>query len=165
MDGQIMKRFLMDMFESQLKKQPPKVERGKIPEAWISSTNGLRKGKQKPQTTCDYLEQFWTKRWDAGVNKELVNASEHSWARSANHALIAVVTYFLSVYPGGEQHQKELLLLPGRLNVMKSQLFSVLGRNVLSTTKFSKKSFHQRVDDLWEVILLINVSVLRQRQR
>jgi hypothetical protein len=84
MNGQIMKRFLMDMFEKQLDNGSPIIATNKIPEAWIPSTKGLRKGngKQKQQTTCDYLEQFWTKRWDPVINKQEVNASEYSGACS-----------------------------------------------------------------------------------
>jgi hypothetical protein len=75
-------------------------------------------------------------------------------------ALITVVTYLLSVYPGEKEHTSELLLLPGRLNRLKSLLFNVDAKNVLAvgTGKNPKpKPFHQRVDEMWEVVLLVDV--------
>jgi hypothetical protein len=73
------------------------------------------------------------------------------------------VTHLLSVYPGIDQHQAELFILPGRLNNMKNQLFSVRGLNVISKTRFVAASLHQKVNELREAILLIKVSIYSNR--
>jgi hypothetical protein len=65
------------------------------------------------------------------------------------------------VFPGDNEYAKELLLLPGRLNKKKSFLFSTkkkVGLNVIAVEKFGKMPFHQRINELREVVLLIDVS-------
>ena len=66
----------------------------------------------------------------------------------------------LRAYPSDSLYQIELLLLPGRLNNKKSALFSIDGNNVISTEKFTDMPFHEKVDELREVILLMGVSAL-----
>jgi hypothetical protein len=68
------------------------------------------------------------------------------------------VKHLLSVYPGFEDHKTEMLLLPGRLNNKKAQLFGLDGHNVISTEEFSDMPFHQRIEELRELVLLIEVS-------
>ena len=81
MDAQIMKRFFQDMFEDVTitnrnmeakevtgTKRLAKIKRTEIPTGWISSI----KGKADSQNQCDYLDQFWIKRW---VSKD--NASKY----------------------------------------------------------------------------------------
>jgi hypothetical protein len=72
--------------------------------------------------------------------------------------LTKLVRYLLSEFPGAEQYGGEMLLFPGRLNNKKNQLFGIDGNNVISTDKFEKMSLHQRIDELRELILLIEVS-------
>lgn len=68
------------------------------------------------------------------------------------------MTYLLSFHPGDNEFKNELFILPGRLNNMKNQLFSVRGSSVLSMQRFKGASFDQKVDELREAILLIKVT-------
>ena len=175
MDAQILKRFFQDMFEDVTvtdrtrevnevtgSKRLATIKRTDIPAQWVSSA----KGTATKQDQCDYLDQFWTKRW---ANKG-ANASTYNRAPSTGHAVpkiskdrsvanqTIIVAELLGVYPSDNHHEVELLLLPGRLNNKKASLFSVDGHNVISTEKFAKLSFHEKVDELRELILLMGVS-------
>ncbi|KZM27970.1 hypothetical protein ST47_g882 [Ascochyta rabiei] len=65
------------------------------------------------------------------------------------------VTNLLSVFPGGEFHKGEMLLLPGRLNNKKAPLFSVREHNVMSPVDFPNYSLHRKIHELREIVLLI----------
>lgn len=85
MDAQIMKRFFQDMFEDVTVtektkegneaigfKRLAKIKRTDIPTKWISSARGIA----DKQDQCDYLDQFWTKRWaDKKENASTYNPS------------------------------------------------------------------------------------------
>lgn len=68
-----------------------------------------------------------------------------------------IVTQLLKTFPGGQAHQEEMLLLPGRLNNKKASLFSVKGYNVVSSVEFPDFPLHRKIDELREIILLIEV--------
>jgi hypothetical protein len=191
MDAQIMKRFFQDMFEDVTvtdktkegnevagSKRLATIKRTDIPTQWISSA----KGTAAKQDQCDYLDQFWTKRWaDKGANASMYNSiADHRRCLSHDSKeslrfgfpstasgvprIVAncdgIVAELLKAYPSEELHEIELLLLPGRLNNKKASLFSIDGHNVISTDKFEKLAFHEKVDELREVILLMGVSTI-----
>ncbi|KAJ4343362.1 hypothetical protein N0V95_006696 [Ascochyta clinopodiicola] len=138
MDAQILKRFFQELFEGVDKPTAEKarIERTDVPTEWISSI----KGKAAKQDQCDYLKQFWNTRWGgvAGVDP-------------AGNAM----KYLLSEFPGEDKYANEMLLLPGRLNNKKNQLFGIKGHNVIALKKFSSMPLHQKLDELREVVLLI----------
>ncbi|KAH6620568.1 hypothetical protein C7974DRAFT_474255 [Boeremia exigua] len=138
MDAQILKRFFQEQFEGvdKPKVEKAKIDRSEIPKEWISSI----KGKAAKQDQCDYLEQFWNKRWGGIGNPD-----------PRGNAM----KYLLSEFPGETKYLKEMLLLPGRLNNKKSQLFGIKGHNVIALRKFTSMPLHQKIDELREVVLLI----------
>lgn len=191
MDAQIMKRFFQDMFEDVTvtdktkegnevagSKRLATIKRTDIPTQWISSA----KGTAAKQDQCDYLDQFWTKRWaDKGANASMYNliadhrrCLPHDSKESLRFGfpstasgvprIVAdfdgIVAELLKAYPSDKLHKIELLLLPGRLNNKKASLFSIDGHNVISTDKFEKLAFHEKVDELRELILLMGVSTI-----
>jgi hypothetical protein len=68
------------------------------------------------------------------------------------------VAKLLASYPSDQKYEAELLLLPGRLNNKKASVFSIDGDNVVSPEEFTKMPFHQKIDELREIILLMGVS-------
>jgi hypothetical protein len=98
MDAQIMKRFFQDMFEDVTvtnrtreenevtgSKRLATIKRADIPAQWISSAKGMA----AKQDQCDYLDQFWTKRWvDKGANASKYNSiADHRRCRSHDSKL------------------------------------------------------------------------------
>ena len=75
--------------------------------------------------------------------------------KDANQLIL--VAKLLSLYPSEKQHEVELLLLPGRLNNKKASVFSIDGDNVVSPEEFAKMTFHQKIDELREIVLLMGV--------
>jgi hypothetical protein len=73
--------------------------------------------------------------------------------------LTMIVTHLLSVYPGDNEFKDELFILPGRLNNMKNQLFSIRGSRVIGRARYVAAPLNQKVDELREAILLIKVSL------
>jgi hypothetical protein len=164
MDGQVLKLFFQTLFEgtkttSKKPKKDPEIERTEIPTQWRSSVGTIATS----QTQCDYLQQFWEKRWVGQPNasmyrpRSISSPSITSGISSSKHGLIFAVTYLLSESPG-KTYPTEFLFLPGRLNVKKSALFSVKPKNVIGLEKFKKMPLHQRIDELREVVLLTAVS-------
>jgi dynactin complex subunit len=74
-----------------------------------------------------------------------------------------IVTHLLSVYPGDNKYKDELFILPGRLNNMKNQLFSIQGSRVIGRARYIAAPLNQKVDELREAILLIKVSLHNNR--
>ncbi|KAF9693005.1 hypothetical protein EKO04_009149 [Ascochyta lentis] len=133
MDGQILKSFFQTLFEGfpATKKKPkvdPKLKRTEIPRQWRSSVGSIA----ATQTQCDYLQQFWEKRWPGKDN---------------------AMKYLLSQFPS-KTNPTEFLFLPGRLNIKKAALFGVKPKNVVTLEKFKKMPLHQQIDELREVVLL-----------
>ena len=160
MDGQILKAFFQTLFEGYPKtaKKPkidPELPRTAIPKQWRSSVGKI----PKPQTQCDYLQQFWEKRWASKDNASTYRPpSITTGVYSLRHKLTFAVKYLLSEFPGDTHYTTEFLFLPSRLNVKKSALFSVKPKNVINLTKFKKMPLHKQIDELREVVLLTAVS-------
>lgn len=160
MDGQILKAFFQTLFEGYpktLKKQKidPELPRTAIPEKWISSVGG----PADTQTQCDYLQQFWEKRWPSKDNASMYRPpSITTGVFSLSHKLTFAVKCLLSEFPGKAHYTTEFLFLPSRLNVKKSALFGVKPKNVIALEKFKKMPLHQQIDELREVVLLTAVS-------
>lgn len=159
MDGQILKSFFQTLFEGSpaTKKKPkvdPKLKRTEIPRQWRSSVGSIA----ATQTQCDYLQQFWEKRWPGKDNASMYcPPSIMTGISSSEHRLIFAVKYLLSEFPS-KTNPTEFLLLPGRLNVKKAALFGVKPKNVVALEKFRKMPLHQQIDELREVVLLTAVS-------
>jgi hypothetical protein len=73
MDAQILKRFFTEMFA-----EGPVIKHNALPARWRSSEKVTRASKQ---TQCDYLHQFWIKRWEAPTNNGASNASMYEQCR------------------------------------------------------------------------------------
>lgn len=159
MDGQILKAFFQTLFEGYpgTQKKPkidPELPRTAIPKKWRSSVGTIA----TTQTQCDYLQQFWEKRWPNKENASMYRPpSITTGVSSLRHKLTFAVKYLLSEFPG-DANPTEFLFLPSRLNVKKSALFGVKPKNVIALEKFKKMPLHQQIDELREVVLLTAVS-------
>jgi hypothetical protein len=159
MDGQILKAFFQTLFEGYPKTQKkpkidPELQRKDIPKKWRSSVGTIA----ATQTQCDYLQQFWERRWPSRDNASMYRPpSITTGVSSLRHKLTFAVKYLLSEFPG-DTHPTEFLFLPSRLNVKKSALFGVKPKNVLALEKFKNMPLHQQIDELREVVLLTAVS-------
>ena len=111
MDAQVMKRFFQDMFEDVTvtegtkegneaigSKRLARIQGTDIPTKWISSARGIA----DKQDQCDYLEQFWTKRWaDKKENASMYNpSSDHRKCHSPSGKRPQQLVNGTNLFPG-----------------------------------------------------------------
>jgi hypothetical protein len=112
-----------------------------MPVAYRESPYPTNKKMMNPDG-CDYLFEFWNERKDPPTSDKAIDA----------------MTYLLQVYPGKTgPYTKEMTLLPGRLNGKKERLFSGNGKNIIAPDKWKKAAFDEKINELRECILLIQV--------
>ncbi|KAJ4370344.1 hypothetical protein N0V86_009081 [Didymella sp. IMI 355093] len=98
--------------------------------------------KMEDPDGCDYLYEFWNERKDPPTSDKAIDA----------------MTYLLQVYPGkAGPYTKEMTLLPGRLNGKKERLFSGNGKNIIAPDKWKKAAYDEKINELRECILLVQV--------
>ena len=118
------------------------IKSSQIPRAYRESPHLTNKKMSDPEG-CEYLFEFWNERPDPPTGTTSVNA----------------MAYLLQEYPGRTKYTKEMALLPGRLNGKKERVFSGNGKDIVAASKWKKADFDQRVNELRECILLIQVII------
>lgn len=143
LDGQIVQSFFLDRFERE-SKIGKRISLKSLPSQWRTGADDPKELETKPGR-CKYLEQFWKVRFQKqqGVSVPEANA----------------MTYLLEVFPGMNEHLAEFTLLPQRLNTKKQALFSSFpgGKDVIAANKFDRYSFHAKIDELRDLVLLQKV--------
>lgn len=138
LDGQILQKFFLDVFERKGKVEIPQ---DSMPKRYRVGARSNEDFQDKP-ARCQYLNQFWQVRFSKrdGADVPENNAMEH----------------LLQVFPGINEHVGEFTLLPQRLNSKKERLFTSYeqGKDLIALRTFKGYTFHAKIDALREVVLL-----------